>query len=214
MTSLSDEIGRVLDYAASGRAHSEPLPGRVEPATDEPQHPHVKAWGTIAVAIVILICYALLQNAYWVHGGDSEVYLCVARNLALGKGFVFNGQPVAMVPPGWPLLLAGAMKVTSLFLLLKLIPMLAMAGGMILFYLALRDRVAAAPSAAVAVIVVALLVPIYTLTSWFHAEGGFMFCAAGALLLAGQISEGKQQWWRIALLALLCGLSLTTRLAG
>src|SRR4051812_22123369 len=107
MTSFSDEIGRVLDYAQSGR----PLPEHIsEPAlAPRPvvQHAHTSRWAVVAVAVTLLVAYGLLQNPYWVTGGDSEVYTCIARSLAQGKGFVFNGQPVAMVPPGWPLLLAG-----------------------------------------------------------------------------------------------------------
>src|SRR6185295_11272654 len=55
------------------------------------------------ITIASLICiYALLQNRYWVPSGDSEVYISIARNIARGDGYTFNGQPVQMVPPGWP----------------------------------------------------------------------------------------------------------------
>src|SRR4051794_9624583 len=108
MTSFSDEIGRVLDYAQSGRALPPPLP--TEPSPDPvlaspAQRSRTTMWAGLAVAVTILVAYGLLQNPYWVCGGDSEVYTCIARSLVQGKGFVFNGQPVAMVPPGWPLLL-------------------------------------------------------------------------------------------------------------
>src|SRR4051812_38594889 len=119
MTSFSsDEISRVLDYAESGR----PLPraAEAEPVlAPQPQQARSSPWPTVAVAVTLLLAYGLLQNPYWVTGGDSEVYTCIARSLAQGKGFVFNGQPVAMVPPGWPILQAGVMKVTNLFLALK-----------------------------------------------------------------------------------------------
>src|SRR5438105_12045866 len=62
------------------------------------------------VSAVVALLYLLLYNPLWVPGGDSELYLAVARNLALHRGYLFNGQFVSISPPGWPFLLAGAMR--------------------------------------------------------------------------------------------------------
>src|SRR5262245_34928361 len=86
------------------------------------------AFGT-AVGI-LLTMYLLLANPYWVPGGDSEVYTAIARNLAAGKGYTFNGLPVSMVPPGWPWFLAAAMKISPTFLFLKLLTMSCMLGAL------------------------------------------------------------------------------------
>src|SRR5437870_9809723 len=66
--------------------------------------------------LIILALYLLLQNPYWVPAGDSELYTAIARSLARGQGYQFNGDPVAMVPPGWALIMAGVMKITPYFL--------------------------------------------------------------------------------------------------
>src|SRR5436190_10639214 len=91
----------------------------------------------IALTITVTALYLLLYNPYWVPGGDSELYLAVARNWAIGRGHMFNGQSVSICPPGWPLLLAGAMKISPSFALLKLITLLSMAGAMSIWYLIL-----------------------------------------------------------------------------
>src|SRR5271168_4766163 len=84
----------------------------------------------LALAAILLP----LQNRYWVPGGDSEAYLSVARSLALGHGFRFNGQPVSMFPPGWPAVLAAVLHFSTAFLTLKLITMSCMAAALAAAY--------------------------------------------------------------------------------
>ena len=59
-----------------------------------------------SVALAGLI-FGLLANQHWVPGGDSELYVATARNLVLHhfsmRGYLFNGQPLTISPPGWPL---------------------------------------------------------------------------------------------------------------
>ena len=87
----------------------------------------------------MLVLYLLLENPYWVPGGDSEVYLAIARNLARGQGYLFNGQPARIAPPGWPMLLAGIIKfVSPSFLLLKLVTLASMVGAMAIYYRIVR----------------------------------------------------------------------------
>ena len=62
-----------------------------------------------------------MYNPYWVPGGDSELYIAVGRSWATGLRHTFNGQFVSICPPGWPLLLAAAMKISPSFGFLKLI---------------------------------------------------------------------------------------------
>src|SRR5262245_44257855 len=86
------------------------------------------AWFGVAVVAVLVVIYALLLNPYWVRHGDGEVFLAIARNLVQGHGYQFNGQPVQIAPPGWPLVLAAAMNLTNQLLWLKLLPMLSVIG--------------------------------------------------------------------------------------
>src|SRR5439155_18372854 len=54
----------------------------------------------------------------------------------------------------------------------------------------------------------------YPATYWLISEGLFCIISAATLLLAMQIGEGRQQWWRVALLAVLCAAAVTVRWAG
>src|SRR3954463_5075367 len=87
-----------------------------------------------ATVLILFFIYGLLQNPYWVPAGDSELYTAVARNLAIGQGYTFNGQPVAITPPGWPWMLAAVMKLTPYFLPLKLLAMTCMIGSLAIDY--------------------------------------------------------------------------------
>ena len=66
------------------------------------------AFATLVVSLLLL--YGLLQNPYWVPAGDSELYTAAARNIARGDGYTFNGQPVAIIPPGWSWMMAMVMQ--------------------------------------------------------------------------------------------------------
>src|SRR5687768_6027375 len=88
---------------------------------------------------IVAAMFLLLENPYWVPGGDSEVYVAAARNIALGNGYMFNGQPAKIAPPGWPMVLAFAMKfISPSFLLLKLITLACMLGALAAYFWVLR----------------------------------------------------------------------------
>lgn len=165
------------------------------------------------LVVALLGIYGLLQNRYWVPSGDSEVYISIARNLARDGKYEFNGQPVAMVPPGWPVVMAAVMKVTPYFLPLKLLAMGCVIGFLVTGYRIAR-RFVSPERAAVAILVTSVLSVVYPATYWLISEGLFCFVSALALLLAMQVREGRQQWWRIGLLALLCGAAVSVRWAG
>src|SRR5262245_33223716 len=87
-----------------------------------------------ALVVALVAIYLLLQNPYWVRYGDGEVYLSIARSLANGNGYRFNGQPVAIVPPLWPMILAVAMKINPSLAFLKMLPLAAMIGFLLISY--------------------------------------------------------------------------------
>lgn len=165
------------------------------------------------VGLSILVFFSLMLNGYWSAGGDSDVYLDMARNIATGKGYLFNHQPVSQVTPLWPIVLAGAMKISSSFLFLKMVSMLFMLAGLMVWYRILL-RLTVPRIAAGAVMVAALLAPLETLTYRFYTEGLFLLVAAGTVLVALQISAGKPLIWRLPALLLLCAAVIGTRWAG
>lgn len=175
---------------------------------------HSRAIGVgIVMMLLLTALYALLQNPYWVRHGDSEVYLSLARNLATGKGYTFSGQPVGIVTPACPLILAGLLKITSSLAALKLFPMFCFLGFAAMSYIILL-RLTMPIIAALCVITVAMLEPVFILTNMFFSDGPFALAAMFAVWWALRINDGADSWPRIAVLALLCALLMGIRWAG
>lgn len=171
-------------------------------------------WRCLLFAIVpVTLLYLLLQNDYWVPGGDSEVYLVIARNLVQGKGYTYNAEPVAMIPPGWPIVLAGLMLIWPTFAFIKTAMMLFMLASLVLAYFVLL-RLTTPRLAAMAVLLSGLLHPLYPLTYWTHSEALFCLLAWATMLLAFRIAEGKGGWGAIAAMLLLASSSAFVRWTG
>jgi hypothetical protein len=167
-----------------------------------------------ALVLILLFIYGLLQNPYWVPAGDSELYTAVARNLAIGQGYTFNGQPVAITPPGWTWMMAAVMKITPYFLPLKLLAMACMIGSLAIDYWIIRRFVS--PAKAVGIILLtAIISHVYQATYWLVSEGSFCLMTSASVLLAMQIAEGKKHpWWRVGLLLFFCAAAISIRFAG
>lgn len=167
-----------------------------------------------AISITILLAiFLLLQNQYWVPGGDSEVYTGAARSILQGQGFRFNGVPVSIVPPGWSIALAGVMKISSEFLVLKLFTMSCMLGSLAMMYWICR-RFVPPGRAGMIIVLSGIISHVYCLTFWLHSDAFFCLFSTAALLLAFQINEGRKQIWRMMLLALCCVIAVSVRWAG
>ncbi len=168
------------------------------------------------LAVTMIGCSLLLgalHHPYWVRGGDGDVYIGLARSIATGQGYRFNGQPISLVPPLWPVVLAGAMKLTSAFYLLKLIQIGLLLAGFGAFYFVLL-RLTSPRNASMILLATALLPNVHELVFSFLAEPMFFALFALALLLAIQINEGHDSIWRIFTLCLLCAAMVAVRWAG
>jgi hypothetical protein len=157
--------------------------------------------------------YALLQNGHWTPGNDSELYLTLARNLAAGRGYVFNGQPFGHYPPGWPALLALVMSVSRSFWVLNALAKALLLGAAAFCYLAML-RFTTPRRAAVCVFLSATLWFWFRFSYVLYSESLFLFLTSLGLLLALQVSEGRTQPWRIGALAVVCAAMATTRWLG
>ncbi|HEV2295390.1 MAG TPA: hypothetical protein VGR35_16185 [Tepidisphaeraceae bacterium] len=183
---------------------------------DEARRDRKIFWATMAVVTTMFL---LLQNPYWVPAGDSEVYISVARSMVKGEGYRFNGQPVAMVPPGWPTALAAVMWISPSFLVLKLFTMVCMIGALGITYWICRRWVSPGWASFV-VLSMATLSHVGQATFWLISEGLFCLVTSASLLLAIQIRERwtvvgeRTGWWRIALLCVLAAVAVLVRWAG
>jgi hypothetical protein len=171
-----------------------------------------RGWFAVTVAGMFLI-FGLLYNRYWVPGGDSEVYVAIARNLVVGLGYMFNGQPVGMVPPGWSMALSWAMEISPEFGFLKLLTIGSMLGGLSIGYW-ICVRFAHPALCAGVILGVAMLSHVYSLTMWMHSDALFTLLTMASLLLALQVNEGRRPTWRIAALLALCFAIVFVRWAG
>src|SRR5688500_6587044 len=176
--------------------------------------PRPSAWTHGAIALLVLaLAYGLLQNGRWISGTDTGYYLSIVKTIATGKGYTFNGGPVKLIPPLWPAVLAGAMKLSSSFWFLNLLPMAGMLLAAGLWYCAM-SRFTTTRRAAMTVVVTGLL--FYTYMSAVQLRTEALFCAAlaGAVLLSLQISEGRGGAWRLILLCVLMSTLVLTRWVG
>ena len=179
-TSLAPVEARLRRWAATRDPR---LAGRATRGRD------AAALGLLTLAVSV--AYLALLHPYWVRGNDNEFYVGLARNIAQGQGFRFNGNPVSMVPPGWPGVLAGAMLVTPHFLYLKLISVASLVAFAALSYRLARRSVGVGPAfwgCLIAATGSSALQLSYTLLS------DPMFCAFGAAagLLAARLAEGAR----------------------
>ncbi|GIW75219.1 MAG: hypothetical protein KatS3mg104_0282 [Phycisphaerae bacterium] len=167
-------------------------------------------WG---LSIGLLGFYLLLQNPYWVPGGDSDFYVAIARNLVQEGKYEYNGLPVAISPPGWPWVMALVLQVSPYFLSLKLLAMLFMWGSLLIgYFIALRfvpPRIAA-----LSVALAGILMPVYSLTYFLHSEGLYCLLSAAALLLVFRLRESPDRWVERIGLILLCVAIPFVRWAG
>lgn len=162
---------------------------------------------------VLAILYLLLLNGHWAPGPDTPFYVSVARNLALGRGYTFNGDPIAKIPPGWPLLLAGAMKISPSFWFLNLLPMACVLASAGMWYWILR-RFAPPGMSLCITLMSGLLYSWYSAAIDLRSEALFALTFTASALLAFQVSEGRASWWRVALLCLACIGMIEARYAG
>lgn len=208
MTTTQTQTAPVVGYASASTPRLEQDP--ILP----PEHDRklVLRW-FLGVASILLIAYLLLQNPYWVPGGDSDFYVAIARNLAQGEGYTYNGLPVAISPPGWPWVMAAILKVSPTFLALKLFTMLCMwASLLIAYFIALRfvpPRLAA-----LSVLLAGVLMPVYSLTYFLHSEGLYCVLSSLALLIAFRVREKPDRYLEATALLGLCVAIPFVRWAG
>jgi hypothetical protein len=202
MTSTPSTFPRTADAPAPARAAE-----RLRSATD---------WKVCTATISIaLVLFLLLQNQYWVPGGDSEVYLAIAQNIVAGQGYMFNGQAARIAPPGWPLMMAAVIKfISPTFLALKLLTMASMIAALGVYYWILRRCVDPLPAAG-AILLTAIISHVYPLTFWLHSDAIFTLITAAIVLVCLQINESRTGiGWRLALLLALCFAGAFVRWAG
>ncbi len=173
-----------------------------------------RRWFTLA-AVGTFLTLALQYKLHWTPGGDSDFFVSVARNLARGDGYTYNGEGVAISPPGWPWFLSGLMRVMPDFAFLNLVQSLLLWAGLLLFYPLCR-ALTGPPTAAVAVLVTAFLHPVYPLAGWMHSEPLYLVLVNAAVWAGLSYSRvmGRNRWLWIAAATLIAIVGITVRWTG
>jgi hypothetical protein len=167
----------------------------------------------LGVMLVLCLAFLLIESGRWHAGADTAYYISIARSLVLGEGFRFNGGPVGRIPPLWPLLLAGAMKISTSFWFLNLIPAACLVGAGGMWYWIVRRAVSPARAFWTAILS-SLLFYGFTSATQLRTEALFCLLFSGALLLGVQVGEGRTEWWRIGAAVLLAVLMVGVRWVG
>ena len=167
----------------------------------------------LVLVLILAVYYGALQNGQWAPISDADLYIPIARSLALGHGFLFNGMVVRAVPPGWPIVLAGAMLVSGSFWFLNVLQMCVMLGAFLLFY-RIMLRLTSVRGAFIVCLTAGMLSPCYHRTFLLHSEPLFCLIEAGAVLLAMQANEGRSASWRLLLVLALTAAATMVRWAG
>jgi len=154
--------------------------------------------------------YGLLQNKFWIPSNDGEFYVSIARNLALGKGYQWNGAPVVLVPPGWPLLLAAAMKLSASFRFLNLLSMGFLLGSSLVYYRILR-RLSGAWQAFASVLIAGILFESYRLSFIQFSDAFFCLLLALAIWTGFRLRETRGRFAGVFALVVLCAAAVAVR---
>jgi len=110
------------------------LPVRDGIFSDKPLSPRT----VVLVFAALAVLYGLLWTRWWRPLADSALYLSLARNLCEGRGYTFMGPPHCQAPPGYPLFLAGLMKISRTFAWLHVSSITLTWLSLVLAYVALR----------------------------------------------------------------------------
>lgn len=64
----------------------------------------------LAVHLALFLIIANRDSAPWSGGADTGIYISLAQNLSIGRGYTFAGTPTAFRAPMYPMLLARLMR--------------------------------------------------------------------------------------------------------
>jgi len=67
----------------------------------------------LAILLVVVFVYLANLSPHWWVGKDGALYLCLGRNLARGEGYTLAGEAHTLVPPGFPAMLAGLIRIRA-----------------------------------------------------------------------------------------------------
>jgi hypothetical protein len=164
----------------------------------------------------ILALYLLGFNGQWLIEPDGGLYLNLARNVALGRGYTYGGVRHETVYPGLPYFLAGIYRLVpghfifaaDAFIFLAALASLALTYRLVLLA---YDR----PTAVVVMLGVAVSHEFYRYSFELLSDMPFLLGVMGVLAghegVFGQRPKSRGHWWDWAILIAGLAIATTTR---
>ena len=157
--------------------------------------------------------YGFLWNGYWTPESDGAVYLSVARNLFLDHAYHFNGALPVIIPPLWPILLAGLFHLSPSFWFLNLVSTLVMIASAMIWHRILLRLTRPGRAFGIAFLS-AMILEWYRLGTLPYTDPLAVLVLGVAVLLALQMQAAGRGFWRIPLLFLLVCVAVLLRYAA
>jgi len=149
---------------------------------------------------------------------DSAAYVELARNLALGRGYTFNGEPFFGYPPVFPELLAGGILVFGNHIVVMRAIVVLSALGFLVASFFVAKRFVGSRAALLVVWLFGLSVALADWTTYIMSDlPGAMLAIVAllAILRAERVDQSQGRFGRATLLALmLTVLAVMTRMAN
>ncbi|MCJ7544533.1 MAG: glycosyltransferase family 39 protein [Phycisphaerae bacterium] len=166
----------------------------------------------LVAAGCIVVIYLCGVTGQWWPTPDSALYLSLARSLARGEGYLFNGQVSTDVTPGFPLILAGIQRTFGAgFAAQNLFMTLSGLASLAVIFVTVA-RVAHRHTALLVTLLAAFSYPFYLACHVILTDIAFVLLFWGLIYCCIRLYEGSL-WW-LAAMAVLIVLSLTIRIPG
>jgi hypothetical protein len=180
---------------------------------------------TVLVFLAIATAYVVLIPGVWYIRQDSATCLGVARSLAEGRGYAFNGGPYAKYPPVFPLLLSIVYRARGFAPWgFQLVVALSGVGAVGAAWLLVRGRAGRGPAMAVAVLSATSVWFLSYSTIWTMSAVCYAFFSLLTIWVAERAVAAPGwtllRWTGVAVLAIvaiythLFGVALIPALAG
>jgi len=101
-----------------------------------------RRWWVVGICAAAVAVYLGALSSHWWVGEDGAMYLCLARNLARGRGYTLAGEAHTLAAPGYPAMLAGLMLIgADSFLAMNIVTGLMGLTAAAVSYLLLRNLI-------------------------------------------------------------------------
>jgi 4-amino-4-deoxy-L-arabinose transferase-like glycosyltransferase len=171
--------------------------------------------GIVIVGILLRLLVVVFagngMRTPWGGGGDTPTYVLLAHNLITGKGFTYAGEPTALRPPAYPILLAAFLRIFGRYALTAMRWLQFVEGVAVAFLCASVAGGLSGERAKKAALVIALFFPtLVEMNSEILTEATATLCTAFFFYLLIRYID-RPRWTTLTGLGVVVGLAALTR---